>query len=389
MKEHFASPLAWCLVAFSWYSWLRAGTISSRIVWEQGRPFVEISVDAQPVEGIKDVAVPCKLSDAKGQRIWSATLRVPVEEKRPWRKRFPLDVDASNPRRPRKVDLDPRKQYRVDIDVLDNLLGLDYHEDISFTSEKARLRFHGFRFQGMFPQRRCYLVLGVNAFKGRDLRQIPVSISLRDREENAVFNRESFIQPAHEPAEHLIDITPDTSASIGPFTVDVAVESEGYGIYFSTSRQFAFSNALLPVSSMEHGDTGAWFASAGAPPDERSSLRYYYSPHLQPLRHASYPAISYDEKHAHSGRQSLRIDYKVGQTAHAWASQVLPGKPRVMRIWVRGNGSDDRLIVTFQDHINHTLPAWHRNANFAQKEVCKLNFTGWRQFRVPVLGDGL
>ena len=40
------------------------------------------------------------------------------------------------------------------------------------------------------------------------------------------------------------------------------------------------------------------------------------------------------------------------------------------------------------DNINHALAAWDRNASFSHLLVGKLDFAGWRQFRVPALGDG-
>ena len=85
----------------------------------------------------------------------------------------------------------------------------------------------------------------------------------------------------------------------------------------------------------------------------------------------------------------LKIQYEAGKPAFIWSRQELPGKSLGLSLWVKGNESSDELVVYFEDHINFTLPAWQRNANFSQATLCTLDFAGWRQFSAPVLGGGL
>ena len=187
-----------------------------------------------------------------------------------------------------------------------------------------------------------------------------------------------------------IDVTPDTTASIGPFVLEVGIESEAYGLFFNASHKFSLPGTHAPVSSFEYGDPAMWFAAGNnTQPQRYQSLQYYYSEHLTQLAPHGYPKLSYDGETKHSGRQALRIDYQANAEAHAWGLQDLPGKPAMLTVWVKGNGSEDQLIVAFEDRINYTLPAWQRNANFDRQPVCTLNFTDWRRFRVPVLGDGM
>ncbi|MFM8635879.1 MAG: NPCBM/NEW2 domain-containing protein, partial [Planctomycetia bacterium] len=119
------------------------------------------------------------------------------------------------------------------------------------------------------------------------------------------------------------------------------------------------------------------------------SLQFYYSGHLQDLQQRDYPRIGYDPAEKHAGRQSLRIGYDGGKPANVWSRQTLPGKPTALGVWVKGNETPDELFVSFEDHINFSLPAWQRNANFSEAKVCTLDFAGWRRFTVPVLGAGL
>src|SRR5207249_6672803 len=117
--------------------------------------------------------------------------------------------------------------------------------------------------------------------------------------------------------------------------------------------------------------------------------QYYYSPHLTDLKRYDTPAVRYDREKKHSGRQSLRIDYPINHESDVWSLQALPGKPLALGLWVHGNNSKDQLVVHFEDNSNFTAPAWQRNANFSSAVVGTLDFTGWRRFRVPVLGEGL
>lgn len=352
--------------------------VSARIVWQDDKPQVEVAIWAEPTEGLTEVAVPLTLLDPQDKQLWQTAVKVPVTETRPWTASVALE----------KIE-DAKKQHRVELVLLDEALKIDYRQQLYFAAPDAVVEWYGYRFQGVFPQRKADFSMHLAGFRGKEFRAVPVAVALRDGEDNVIANREVPILPANEPKLHRIDITPEVAAGVGPYTVVITLESEAYGLFFTTSYRFAQAGAMVPTTSMEHGEPGMWFAAPKANPQQYRSLQYYYSEHLRELAPYDYPLLSYDRERKHSARQSLRVGYRAGEEAHVWSLQQLPGKPTMMTVWVLGNQSQDQLLVTFEDRINYTLPAWTRNANFSTAPVCTLDFDGWRRFRVPVLGGGL
>lgn len=356
---------------------LVAGTVNTNVVWLEGQPNIELTVDAEPIAGLQELQSPLTLFDAQNARLWQTTIKLPITSQRPWQVRVPLE----------KIQA-PNKQHRIELTLRDAALKIEYGVEIYFAAEAAIVQTYGVSHDGVYPARKVAFLLGLNAFRGRDLREIPVTLGIRDAEENVVQNRQTSVPPADQPRQHRLDVTPDTTHAVGPFMLEAGIDSEAHGISFSTTLRFAQPNSLIPISSLEHGNAGIWFAADGQPQRYRT-LEYYYSDHLRDLVPRDYPKVSYDTAEKHSGRQSLRIDYQSGREAYVWSRQELPGKPLAFSLWVKGNESNDQLIVHFEDHVNFTLPAWFRNANFEQATVCTLNFAGWRKFSVPALGAGL
>lgn len=354
-----------------------AATIETKITWVEGKPQVEVSIDAEAPADMKELNLPLELFDAQNKRLSTMTVKVPVTAEHPWRASAVLD----------KI-IEPNKQHRVTLTLSEPTLSIDYGAELYFAAESPIVQYFGLCHEGQFPKRKVYFTLGMNAFRGRDLREIPVALTVRDGDDNVVSNREAGVKPTETATWHQLDVTPDTSSAVGPFSVNASIESDAYSVFFNTSLRFAQPNALVPVSSFEHGDPSMWFAAEGQP-QRYKTLEMYYSDHLRDLVPRDYPIIAYDTAQKHSGRQSLRIDYQRGREAYIWSRQELPGKALALSLWVKGNDSKDKLVVSFEDHINFTLPAWQRNANFEQATLCELNFSGWRRFSVPALGRGL
>jgi hypothetical protein len=334
-------------------------------------------VDGELPGGTREVEVPAELFDTQGVRLWGGAIKVPLTGPRPWITRFALPNIK-----------EPKKQHRLSLTLQHEALDGDYREEFWFNQETAAVQSHGLRASGVFPQRKVFLTVGLTAVKGQEAREIPVVIRVRDGEDNAVLSKQAAIPPKPEPQLHLIDITPDRSA-VGPFTLEASIESEAFQVFLNASLRFAQPNALVPVSSMEHGDPALWFATLPAHRPLYQTGQYYYSPHLTELKKHDSPAISYDLEVKHTGRQSLRIDYPLDRESDVWGLQALPGKPLALVLWVKGNESTDQLVVHFEDNSNFSLPAWERRGNFSTATVCKLDFAGWKRLRVPVLGDGL
>ncbi len=215
-----------------------------------------------------------------------------------------------------------------------------------------------------------------------------MDVTVRDGDDAVALERPTRLAPSEMRETRRIDVTPDSSTSVGPYQVEISIDSDVHSLSFRTSERFAQPCTEIPLSSFEHGDPTMWFVAEGMP-QHYVTGGYYYSQHLTDQAHRDYPQLAYDLKQKHSGRQSLRIGYEPGREAYAWSRQELPGKPSMLGMWVHGNESGDELIIRFEDHINFAQPGYSRNANFSQATVCKLDFAGWRRFQVPVLGDGM
>jgi hypothetical protein len=358
---------------------LRAG-VEAHVVWVDGQPNVEVAVDAEPPQQLpqplKEIDVPFEVTDPQGAKVANGVVKVPITGAKPWQGRLPIPNIK-----------DPKKQHKIALRLPADWLG-DYSEEIWFTNEAAQVQTYGLRATGVFPTRKLAFTLGLNGFKSPEARDIPVSTRLRDGDDNAVSARQTTVKPAKEPKRHLIDVTPEPGPA-GPFTLEVNVESEVNLLFFNTNLKFAQANARVPISGLEHGDLGLWFNSNVANRPTYQTLQYYYSPHLTDLQRHDAPIVRYDRDKKHTGRQSLRIDYPVNREADVWSQQALPGKPLALSLWVHGNGSNDQLVIHFEDNSNFTAPAWQRFANFSSASLGTLNFSGWRKIRVPVLGEGL
>ncbi len=366
-----------CLALLAPWRSASAASVETRVVWVEGLPQVELTVDSAPLEGLQELAAPLTLLNAQNKPLWQTIVKLPVRGAPPWQVRVPLE----------KIEA-PAKQHHIELVLRNSAAVIDYGAEIYFAAETAAIQTYGLAHEGAFPDRKVQFLLGLNAFKGRQLRDVPLTLGIREADDNVVMNRQTAVPAADVPKQHQIDVTPDVSTAIGPFTLEVGIDSEAHGISFNTSLRFAQPNALVPISSLEHGDTGLWFASQGDPQLYRS-LELYYSPHLTDLLPRNYPVVSYDRAEKHSGEQALKIEYQAGRAAFVWSRQELPGKPLGLWLWVKGNETSDELVVYFEDHINFTLPAWQRNAHFSQATLCTLDFAGWRRFSVPVLGEGL
>jgi hypothetical protein len=363
----------------------RVDAVESRILWVNGKPTVEVTVNVARIEGVESMEVPIELHDAANASLGVAKVKLDLAPERGWKGRLALENVK-----------DLKKQHRLELSLRQPSLGIDYKERIFFGDANAKIQSYGLKSLGTYPRQKQAFTIGLGAFPARDLQEMVLTIKLQDADSNVIADRQSALRPAIEPQLHQVDVTPDVGA-VGPFSLEAGVESDVHGISFSTSQRFAHANALVPVSGMEHGDPTMWYASSFPSTEAKLpyvSLAYYYSPHINNLAPPRWPEIRYDREVKHSGRQSLRINYEVrnyepDRGPICWGHQELPGKPTAMTFWVHGNGSNDQLTVHFEDHINHALAAWDRNANFSKVVLGPMNFNEWRLFRVPVLGEGL
>ena len=370
--------LAGCLLAHAAVATPAAAAdrVDLSVIWQDGKPQTRVVVGDLPAELPVPPSVAWSLLDPQDKPLAGGEVKL-ARIDGTWQAAIPLDAIK-----------DPKKTHRLEVSLGDAVASLDYAARATIVGEAASVPWYAIVGEGIWPDRSVAFIVSLPGDRSAQPRDIPVALTVRDGDDAVAFQRELRLPPAADRSVHRIDLAPDIAASVGPYLAEIDIDSEVHGLSFRTQERFAQACAEIPLSSFERGQRGDWFTADGQPQSYRS-LQFYYSGHLQDLQQRDYPRIGYDPAEKHAGRQSLRIGYESGKPAHVWSQQVLPGKPTALSIWVKGNNTADELLVSFEDHINFSLPAWQRNANFSESKVCTLDFEGWRRFTVPVLGAGL
>ena len=370
--------LAGCLLAHAAVATPAAAAdrVDLSVIWQDGKPQTRVVVGDLPAELPVPPSVAWSLLDPQDKPLAGGEVKL-ARIDGTWQAAIPLDAIK-----------DPKKTHRLEVSLGDAVASLDYAARATIVGEAASVPWYAIVGEGIWPDRSVAFIVSLPGDRSAQPRDIPVALTVRDGDDAVAFQRELRLPPAADRSVHRIDLAPDIAASVGPYLAEIDIDSEVHGLSFRTQERFAQACAEIPLSSFERGQRGDWFTADGQPQSYRS-LQFYYSGHLQDLQQRDYPRIGYDPAEKHAGRQSLRIGYESGKPAHVWSQQVLPGKPTAVSIWVKGNNTADELLVSFEDHINFSLPAWQRNANFSESKVCTLDFEGWRRFTVPVLGAGL
>ncbi|MFM7290828.1 MAG: hypothetical protein ACKO6B_06315, partial [Planctomycetia bacterium] len=360
--------LAVCLLATA-----TTDRVDLSVAWVEGKPQATLLVRDLPAELPAPPAVAWSVLDPQDKPLAAGEAKL-ARVDGSWRAALPLDAIK-----------ELKKTHRLELTLRDAAVGLDYVARATIVGEAASVPWYAIVGEGVWPDRSDAFLVSLPGDRSAQPRDIPVSLTVRDGDDAVAFQRDLRLPPAAERGVQRISVTPDTAASVGPYLAEIEIDSEVHGLSFQTQERFAQACAEIPLSSFERGSRADWFTADGQPQGYRS-LQFYYSGHLQDLQQRDYPRIGYDPAEKHAGRQSLRIGYDGGKPAHVWSRQTLPGKPTALGVWVKGNETPDELFVSFEDHINFSLPAWQRNANFSEARVCTLDFAGWRRFTVPVLG---
>jgi len=368
-----------------------AQSLRSQLVWQDSEATVRVSFVGVEPDDVKELPFTLLLYDVappnwvKGQvdhpppwlnPLWTFAGKIVFEKDKPAVAEVKLQ---------KLTGLDSPR--RIEIYANAPALNLDYEEIIFFANPKQPVQSQSFRRLGRYPTERMLTSLVLNLPKDRAAGEVELSLTLRDADENVVFDKVDKFAVTEPLTYHEVDVTPSKD-SVGPYSLEYKIENDLLGLYFNTTRQFGYANSLVPVSSIEVDDK-TWFTSAASP--YYATLAYYYSGHLMDKIQPNYPVLCYEdgEGAAHSGRRCLRIDYTQGRETHAFSLLTLPGLPLFARLWVKGNKTNDQLFVHWADRSDLTRQAWLRNANFMSAFVGDLDFDGWRCFRVPVLGKGI
>jgi hypothetical protein len=88
---------------------------------------------------------------------------------------------------------------------------------------------------------------------------------------------------------------------------------------------------------------------------------------------------------------AMKFEYKGDAVAYTGFEKFIPGRAFRFGIWVKGDGSNNRLLANFLDFSDLSdfyFGAWKRTTE-GIREVCRLNFTDWRYFEMTLPGNGI
>ncbi len=293
----------------------------------------------------------------------------------------------------------PTNDY-IRVSVRNEALGLSCDEYVCVITNQGRaLESYSVRVAGGFTNRTAHLALHFAKNKLGLTQAVELEWRLMDGEANQLASRTAVIElPENAARDYEAEITPKRDNSFGPYNVMFTLNNEALGLNaFSGDIRFPFATSLVPLSGMEGDLLADWHIPAGSampgcaenylipkgvldPKTLPGVLYSFYQPFATPV---------FDTEVKHGGLRSIRLDYLPPATTVMGSNLRLPGVPVVARLWVKGNGTRDRLMLEWRDPCNFNAAAYRRWMNTAAMEICRLDFTEWRCFTVPVMGNGL
>ncbi len=281
----------------------------------------------------------------------------------------------------------------IEVNVRDAALGLETKELIYPIRPGTPLISCTVRLTGGFADRKVIFSLHFGPHKLGIEQKAAVEFRILDADGNQLSSGESDVMlSSTESTDYEKDVTPKRDTT-GPFTIVFSVNNETLGMNVTGDARFPFAALLVPASAMESDTLADWHIpgrplSDGDRRQVPNTLFSAYLPFTRPV---------FDTEVRHSGERSLRIDYRpvsTGATAVVSGATIgsnvrLPGIPTAARIWVKGNNTKDRLVIEWRDPCNFSAPAYQRFMNAMIVDVCRLDFSDWKCFTIPVLGNGL
>ncbi|MEE2706552.1 MAG: NPCBM/NEW2 domain-containing protein [Planctomycetota bacterium] len=245
--------------------------------------------------------------------------------------------------------------------------------------------------------------------------QISARVRMTDRNENLVVDRDLAIElAAGIGKETKLELKPDALASfLPPFKISGDILS---GELVEVSKKFDYTivmgnNRLLfdDMSDVFGRWRTAWYDIKGGYNGWLHSWTHGEGQRCTPFVDTK-TAISRvplelgpqadgdtQQRKLRQNRFAMRIDYQ-GETAiYVGHDRFFPGNAYKAGFWIKGNGTNTVLRAMFLDYSN-LGSFWNRGwarlfngAEFAsgEREICTLDFNGWRYFEVPLPGGGL
>jgi hypothetical protein len=370
-----------------------AASIQSKIVWTGGSPQLEVTVSNAVVSGAvamtnKTLWIGVRAVNERGDTVEGFTggqaLKLNPDGK-PTISTFPLAGG-----RP----VLPTNDY-IRVSARDDTLGLSYDELVYAQKPSDTLQSYSVRISGDFTNRTARLALHFGQNKLGAAQPVEMDLRVLDGESNQLESRTRTIVLSETGVTDIdVDVTPKRETA-GPYSISFGLNNEALGMALAFEARFPFATVLAPVTSMESDTLADWHiprseAVSGSAKDVPKgaldrlklpgALFSFYQPFGRPV---------FDSEIRRSGTRSLRIDYTPSAPVVIGSNLRLPGLPVVARIWVKGNNTRDRLTLEWRDPCNFNAASYQRFMNTLAVDVCRLDFTDWRCFTVPVMGNGL
>lgn len=241
-------------------------------------------------------------------------------------------------------------------------------------------------------------------------------VSMTDRNENLVVDRDTRIElPAQGAREVKLELAPENlEAYLPPFQLKGDVLSTDLSSASVTiDTALVMGNAQLLVD--DFADLyGRWFTT-GMPPGtgrgwigwtmgetQRASAFAQTTAAISRVKLQDLPppaetgqetegGIDPGQPKTPPGRYALKLDYTGEAYVFNGFDRNLAGDAYRLGVWVRGNGTNDRLnalIMDFTDGGDFWAGGWKRYDR-GLANICTLDFEGWRYFEFSLPGDGV
>ena len=242
---------------------------------------------------------------------------------------------------------------------------------------------------------------------------VQARVTITDRNENLVADRDFRVDLAPAEAKELrLELAPkNLEAYLPPFDVACDIVSADLPqLSQKTEHKLVMANSTLLFDDMSDA-LAHWFTAGFHTEVDRRTVRNWVgwthgeaqraSPWAQTtaaIGRADIPNPTGQDKPVDPtqgeqppGRFALRLGYTGQAFVYSARNRYLPGNAFRLGVWVKGNGTSDRLsvlILDYTDSADFWVGGWRR-INDGELPLCTLDFTGWRYIEVPLPGNGL
>jgi hypothetical protein len=240
--------------------------------------------------------------------------------------------------------------------------------------------------------------------------KVKVRLSMTDRNQNPVVSRDFDLEiAANQSKEFKLDLAPENvGLFLPPFRVSGDVMSTDLpAIASRIDVDIVMANSHILFDNM--ADVNGRWLTRGYPSSPGhggkgtttidQNMRGYIEwtmgeaaravPWTQTS--AKIGRVEIDPKDGPPDRFAMRFDYDGPAAAYVGHDRYFPGNAFKFGVWVKGDGSGNRLFANFLDYSDLSdfyTGGWKRTYE-GQRLLCRLDFIDWRYVEVPLPGNGI